>query len=127
MKTQKLTRFKASMLSLVLSGIAAMVAVFVLFFLGFVFHFIFGGGLVVRILTFSSYTLFIGISCFFICRHYPISVWFAPIICCASSIKGAVSEPDFWGPFFMYVIVWVVALAGAIVGYVIGRNRSLQV
>jgi len=124
METQKRIRFRSGMLGFVLSCLAAIFSLVVLFSLGFLFHGIFGGGLVVRNLTFSSYTLFIGISCFFICKYFPVSIWFAPIISSASSIHGAVNEPDFWGPFFLYVIVWVVALAGAIIGYVIGRHRN---
>jgi hypothetical protein len=114
-------------ISLTLSVVTALVSFILLFLLGFLFHALFGGGLVVRLLTYCSYNIFIAAACFFICRNDSQSIWYAPVICSATSINGAVSEPDFWGPFILYVVGWVVTLSGGIIGSVLGRHRAKQV
>ena len=121
------TKFQKLTLAFFLSFFVTLFSMGVLFMLGILFHVLFGGGLVVRTLTFIGYTLSVGIPCFYICKNIPVSITFAPIVCSASSILGAVSEPDFWGPFFMYVIVWGAVLAGATTGFIMGRYRIRQV
>jgi hypothetical protein len=116
--------YKVGIISVVLSVLTALISPFLLLLLGFLFNSIFGGGLIVRSLTYGGFNIYIAIACFLICRKYPISIWYAPIICNANSILGSISEPDFWGPFILYVLGWVVSLSGGIMGSVISHRRA---
>jgi hypothetical protein len=119
--------YKTGIKSIAFSIMTALISPLLLLLLGFLFNSIFGGGLIVRALTYGGYTIYIAIACFFLCRKYPISVWYAPIICNASSIVGSINEPDFWGPYILYVLGWVVSLSAGILGSVIGHRRAKQV
>lgn len=118
--------YKVGIKSIGLSILTALISPLLLLLLGFLFNSIFGGGLIVRLLTYGGYNIFITIACFLLCRKYPISVWYAPIICNASSIMGSINEPDFWGPFILYVLGWGVSLSAGILGSVIGHRRAEQ-
>ena len=79
-------------------------------------------------ITYISTGIVITVACFFICRKYPNSVWYTPIICNAVGIIAAIIEPNFWGTsmWIPYLIGWVFSLLGAFSGAWIGRQAATK-
>lgn len=71
----------------------------------------------------------ITVSCFFICREYPKSVWYTPLISNSISILVVIFYP-YTNPGSSELIfigsVFALSVLGAIAGARIGRNRSNQ-
>jgi hypothetical protein len=69
----------------------------------------------------------ITVSCFFICREYPKSVWYTPLICNSIGILVAIFYP-YTNPGSSELIfigsVLALSVSGAIAGARIGRSRS---
>lgn len=83
-----------------------------------------------QIIGYVICVLWITVACFFICKTYPKSIWYTPVICNALGIMALIvyvftdistlSELIFWASSC------VVSLTGAIIGATIGRRRIDQ-
>lgn len=69
------------------------------------------------------YAIFLSIACFLICKTYPKSVWYTPLICNALIIFIVIMDQEYW--IFMISII-ALSVIGAIVGARIGRSRINQ-
>jgi len=81
-----------------------------------------------EVIAYISYGIIVAIACFFICRHNPKSLWYAPILCNTLWIISAIIEPTFWITSLWIFIcsAWVLSLIGAISGAMVGRNVILR-
>ena len=79
-------------------------------------------------ITYLSVGILISIACFFICRTYPKSVWYTPVICNAIGILAAIIEPQFWvsSMWMPYSIGWLLSILGALGGAWIGHRAELK-
>ena len=79
-----------------------------------------------ELIAYISYGIIIATACFFICRHNPKSIWYAPILCNTMGIISAIVEPNFWITALWIVMCggWLLSLIGAISGSIIGRRTS---
>jgi hypothetical protein len=77
-------------------------------------------------ITYIITGILIGIALFFICRKFPSSIWYSPIICNAVGIILAIEEPHFWGDSLAKAILieWFISLTGALIGRWIGITRA---
>jgi hypothetical protein len=110
-------------MSAVFSVLTAIISLFILFILAAALDGIESIGDLGDWLAYMGYFVFIAIACFLICRKYPLSVWFAPVICNATGIISALVEPNFWisDLWKVNIIGWVLTLISAVIGSVIGR------
>ena len=78
-------------------------------------------------ITYIIYDIIIVIACFFICKYYPKSIWYVPILCNTFGIISAFVEPNFWiTSLWIYICGgWVFSLISAIIGTKIG-NQSIS-
>lgn len=69
--------------------------------------------------------LFIIVACYFICRAYPKSVWYTPLICNSEGILAVVFYP-YTNPDIAMLIyfgsMFVLSVTGSIVGAQMGRR-----
>ena len=79
-------------------------------------------------ITYLSGGILISVACFFICRTYPKSVWYTPIICNAIGILAAIIEPQFWvsSMWMPYSMGWLLSVFGALGGAWIGHRAELK-
>ena len=79
-------------------------------------------------ITYLSAGILISIACFFICRTYPKSVWYTPLICNITGIIAAIVEPQFWvsSMWMPYSIGWLLSAIGALGGAWIGHHAELN-
>ena len=79
-------------------------------------------------ITYLSVGILISIACFFICRTYPKSVWYTPLICNITGIIAAIVEPQFWvsSMWMPYSIGWLLSAIGALGGAWIGHHAELN-
>ena len=98
-----------------------------------VFHDPFGhGDSPLEITGYVVWDIFITAACFFICRLYPKSVWYTPVICNAVGIASFIIPiifPEFWPPLLegiFWASSFVLSVTGAIVGARIGQRRIDQ-
>lgn len=79
-----------------------------------------------EIIAYLLYDILITFACFTICRRYPKSVWYTPVICGAPIIFVAFFEPNFWVTAWgvVFGIGFVLCLIGAITGAILGRRVS---
>ena len=90
----------------------------------------------IQIIGYAFCGIFITAACFFICRKYPKSVWYTPVICNAVGILGLIANitltiavPDYGTPsseIILWVGIIVLSVIGAIVGARIGRSIAKQ-
>lgn len=66
--------------------------------------------------------IFLGFACFYICKHFPRSVWFTPFICNAHIISSVVFEIPFWTRSSLVWIMLEIAILFSLVGALIGRH-----
>ncbi|PLW97710.1 MAG: hypothetical protein C0591_05995 [Marinilabiliales bacterium] len=75
------------------------------------------------------YAIFLTTACFFICRTYPKSIWYTPIICNALIIFIAIMDERKWttsSEWISLVSIIAISVIGAIVGARKGRNITKQ-
>jgi len=79
-----------------------------------------------ELIAYICYDILIAISCFFICRKNPKSLWYVPILSNTVGIISAIVEPNFWiTPLWILICSgWVLSVIGAIIGAVLGRQKS---
>lgn len=78
-------------------------------------------------ISYLIYGIIITITCFYICRNDPQSIWYVPIIANFSGILSAIVEPNFWvTSLWIYMSIgWGMSILGAITGSLAGvRNRN---
>ena len=89
-----------------------------------------------EILNFIIFFNIIPITCFFICRTHPKSVWYTPVICnaagigmCCTEIIDSIFDPDYLTTL-LEMIIWggscVLSVTGSIIGARIGRRKINQ-
>jgi hypothetical protein len=120
METKGKKSFLFGIPSWALSLLTAFLSILLLFFLA---------GLFGEVIGYISYDIVIVIACFFICRKYPKSIWYAPIICNIVGIMAAFGEENFYWVSALWIIIcggWVLSMIGAIIGALIGRRESRQ-
>ena len=81
-----------------------------------------------ELIAYISYDIIIAVSCFFICRHNPKSIWYVPILCNTAGIISAIVEPNFWITSLWIVICggWILSIIGAISGAIVGKRVILR-
>ena len=79
-------------------------------------------------ITYLSTEILISVACFFICRAFPKSIWYTPILCNAIGIISAIIEPNFWisSMWMPYSIGWFLSLLGAFTGAWLGRQAAFR-
>jgi len=79
-------------------------------------------------ITYLSTGILISVACFYICRTYPKSVWYTPIICNVMGIIAAIFEPQFWtsSMWIPYSLGWLLSLSGAYSGTRFGYRAILK-
>ena len=79
-------------------------------------------------ITYLSTGILISVACYFICRTYPKSIWYIPIICNIMGVLAAISEPQFWvsSMWMPFSIGWFLSLIGAFSGTWIGYRAILK-
>jgi len=79
-----------------------------------------------ELIAYICYDIVIAISCFFICRKSPKSLWYVPILSNTVGIISAIVEPNFWiTPLWILICSgWLLSVIGAIIGAVLGRQKS---
>jgi len=80
-----------------------------------------------ELVAYICYDILIAISCFFICRKSPESLWYVPILSNTVGIISAIIEPFFWITplWILFSSGWVLSVIGAIIGAVLGRQKSI--
>ena len=111
--------------SLIFSIITAVLSLFVLLILAALFGSIKCIGESGELMAFIVYFFFIAVACFFICRKYPRSAWYVPVLCNATGILSAIIEPNFWITDLWKINMagWGLSIISAILGTWIGRYR----
>jgi len=125
METKK--SFLYNMPGWVLSIITVVISIIFIFSIGYPLAGQYGeniGGWI----TYLSGGILISVACFFICRTYPKSVWYTPIICNAIGILAAIIEPQFWvsSMWMPYSMGWLLSVFGALGGAWIGHRAELK-
>lgn len=112
----------------VLAFITALIATLILFILADVLVDIVGLGETGEAISYICYDLIIALACFFICRKYPKSAWNVFIICNASGILSAISEPNFWiSNIWVFICSgWLLSGITSILGTVKGKRKVLH-
>jgi hypothetical protein len=79
-----------------------------------------------ELIAYICYDIVIAIACFFICRMNPKSFWYVPILSNTVGIISAIVETNFWiTPLWILICSgWVLSVIGAIIGAVLGRQKS---
>jgi hypothetical protein len=126
METSKSRSFISGTPAWVLSFIVFVTALIYLFFVGealehFTINGINGGDWIIYVSTGVG----IAIACFFICREYPRSGWYVPILCNATGILAALIEPTFWitSMWVMFMIGWILSLVASAWGAFMARKE----
>lgn len=74
------------------------------------------------------YDLVIVLSCLFIVKNHPKSIWYTPIICNAISIYFAITESDFWITTTWIPLCggWVLSIIASGLGAWIGKRTDIS-
>jgi hypothetical protein len=91
----------------------------------------------IQIITdFTTYCILVPMACFFICRTFPKSVWYTPVICNTvgflmfySFIIQPIFDPDDWITLSDMIIFGsncILSITGAVVGARIGLHKMAQ-
>jgi hypothetical protein len=130
MKTKAKRRFLLGIHPFALAAITAIISICVLFGLGYPlqsvkWNDIHIGDWIAYIIT----GIFIACACFFICKEYPKSIWYVPIISNAVGILSAVIEPSFWVTdlWKLNVCVWVLSFPAGTIGALSGKRNAAKV
>ena len=109
-----------------LSLLTAFVGMFFLFFLAGLLADVAKLGDNGELIAYICYDIVIAIACFFICIKNPKSFWYVPILSNTVGIISAIVEPNFWiTPLWILICSgWVLSVIGAIIGAVLGRQKS---
>lgn len=78
-------------------------------------------------IAYLTYDFVIALGCYVLCLKNPYSIWFVFVICNASGIVSALTEPGFWvtSMWILTILGWMISLATSLWGYDIGiRNRE---
>ncbi len=69
----------------------------------------------------------VAIACFFICRKYPRSYWYVPVISNALGIMAAF-DPTFWSTerWMAYGTGWALSIIGSALGALLARQKTEQ-
>lgn len=73
--------------------------------------------------------IMIAIACFFICRSFPVSFWYVPLICNALGLMAAFIEPNFWitSLWKQNMLQWVLSVSASVFGAWLGRHNLAKV
>ena len=77
------------------------------------------------IFAYIVHGILIAIACFYICKKYPKSIWYVPIICNIMGIISAIVEPNFWTTSMWIAICggWFWSVVASYAGFVKGRSN----
>ena len=103
-----------------LSLVTAFLSIFILFFIA---------DFLGEVIGYISYDIVIVIACFFICKKYPSSIWYAPVICNIVGIMGAFGEENFYWLSTLWIIIcggWILSLIAASIGAFTGHHKVLR-
>jgi hypothetical protein len=80
-----------------------------------------------ELMAYILYFVFIIFACFAICKKYPRSVWYTPIICNITCLIAAFAEPNFWVSPLGIVLGggFVLSITGAVIGARKGQQLIL--
>jgi len=77
-----------------------------------------------------AFVIILTIACFAICKSYPKSVWYTPVLCNAMVVSSILFGIPMWTWSLM---VWIMlgigvllSVTGAVVGAVMGRRQIMQ-
>ena len=118
------TNGKKSFLAGIPSWALALITAFLSFFLLFLIAYPFG-----EVIGYISYDIVIVISCFFICKMNPNSIWYVPFICNIVGIMAAFGEENFYWISTLWIIIcggWLLSLIASIIGAQIGRRTAIS-
>jgi len=116
------TNGKKSFLAGIPSWALALITAFLSFFLLFLIAYPFG-----EVIGYISYDIVIVISCFFICKMNPNSIWYVPFICNIVGIMAAFGEENFYWISTLLIVIcggWVLSLIVSIIGARIGKRKA---
>ena len=79
-----------------------------------------------ELIAYISHIVIIIIGCFFICRKFSFSIWYAPVICNVSGIISAIVEPNFWisSLWVIFCSCWVLSLITSFIGYRMAISKA---
>jgi hypothetical protein len=126
MKTNKKS-FLTSIPAWVLSLLTAFITLILIFFMASFFGSVdFLNNNTGEIIVYLIYGILIASASYFICWRNPKSYWYVPILCNIPGIISALVEPSFWitHMWMLFSAVWVLSIAGAALGTIIGRRRK---
>jgi hypothetical protein len=83
------------------------------------------------IIVLILYILIIAVSCFYIVRRNPISIWFVPLICNTYGIVGivyAIVDAIFWKESYGIILCFglVLSITTSIIGAQIGKRNAVS-
>ncbi len=82
---------------------------------------------ILEAIAFIIYGVFNALSCFFIVKENPKSIWYVPLIINAILIFSAIGEPNFWRTS-MWIFVctgWILCIIASIVAARIGKRTVI--
>jgi len=82
------------------------------------------GGIVAYII----YAVIVAFATYCICKNFPGSIWYTPVVCNIMGIIAAIIEPSFWVSE-MWIIIgsgWILSATGALIGFLQGRSISQE-
>jgi hypothetical protein len=125
MSTQAKRQFLFGMHPLLLAVLTAIISLLVLFAIGYPLQSLKWNG--VNIGDWIAYGvsgIIIASACFFICREYPKSIWYVPIISNVLGILSATIEKSFWMTDLWKpnVGIWVMSVIAGLIGVQAGKK-----
>lgn len=101
--------------------VAAMVGFILLFLTGYGFSFIEAiNTRQAAYIAYMVYNLFIAVSCYFICRRYPSSIYLVVPLANAMGIISSILETGFWDSSLWILVVsgWILSAGTSIAGFI---------
>lgn len=78
-----------------------------------------------ELVAYIGHFLWISIACYLICKQYPGSFWYTPVICNIVTITYAVIEPiDFANTWIYIVAGWAITIVASVIGFLKGSRRE---
>lgn len=74
------------------------------------------------------YNLIIAGGCLYICRLYPGSIWYVPVLCNIIGIMSAIIEPNFWKSSLWIIICsgWLLSIIASFAGVYLGKKKAVS-
>ena len=126
MSGNKKRSFLADVPSWAVAGLTCIASILLFFVLGGIGELMHIGEDIGEPILYIIYGLFIAVSCFFIVRKHPESVWFVPFICNAFGIFIAVTSANFWlqSKWIYFCTGWALSIIASILGAKIKKSKT---